>query len=257
MTESPIALSFSNACACTSSFETIGSGLPSQTEPHFGKHRLYSVRQIVSSCEMGPSNPAWRWTQYIVALSRVSHHSDLRERVEEKNEREREREETRLEVAMSSERFSDVTDPAAFGSQLHRFEVLDVFAVEEEVADRRRLLVHLERVPRQDHSLGRDPRRVRREERTRPDEVDALVRRRVVVVVAGGRRRDAQEERRRRAKRDREVARRDRRVDAVAQEALKLVHVVRALAAVADRVLAEDRVDLEPPEPLLEHERVL
>jgi len=69
-----------------------------------------------------------------------------------------------LEVPMSSQRFGDVPDPPEFGVQLNRFVVLDIFAVEEHVFDRRYLFVDLEWETGEDDSFGYDAGRVGGEE---------------------------------------------------------------------------------------------
>ena len=65
-----------------------------------------------------------------------------------------------------------MTRPSPFRPKLHRLVVIDIELIEEHVANRRRLLVDLERVTGEDESLGRDARRVRGEEGPSADEVD-------------------------------------------------------------------------------------
>lgn len=141
-----------------------------------------------------------------------------------------------------------MTRPSPFRPKLHRLVVIDIELIEEHVANRRRLLVDLERVTGEDESLGRDARRVRGEEGPSADEVDH----RILC-----RRRDSKEDGGLGPERDGEVGGRDLRLDAVPEEPLELVHVVSALAATADGVLREDGVDEEPAWAEEEDEGVL
>jgi hypothetical protein len=169
--------------------------------------------------------------------------------------KEKKYEKTHLEVTMSTQRLADVTDTTSLRPQLNGLEPLDVFAIEEHVPDRRRLLVDLVRVTGEDNTLSGDASRISGEERAGTDEVDALVGSGIDVVGAGGR--NAKEEGGGVTEGDGKVGGGNGGVDTVAEEALELVDVVSTSSAVSDSMLREDRVDGEAAETELEDERVL
>ena len=77
-----------------------------------------------------------------------------------------------FEVAVSTERFFDMTGPATFGPKLNRLKVLDIFSVEEQVPNRRRLFVNLARVTGQNDTFGYYPERIARCQSSRSDQID-------------------------------------------------------------------------------------
>lgn len=73
--------------------------------------------------------------------------------------------EVRLEIAVRTQSFLDVTRATVLGMKLHRLEVGDILTVEEHVPDSRSLLVHLVRVAGENDALGNDACRIRGHER--------------------------------------------------------------------------------------------
>ena len=59
-----------------------------------------------------------------------------------------------LEITVGAECFANVTGATILGVKFNGLEVVDVLAIEEHVADSRRLLVDLERMTRKDDPLS-------------------------------------------------------------------------------------------------------